>query len=449
MSWRSKVVWSEGMFLQPQHFQQQDRYLEALIDLRSAPLRPYGWGFSHLVIDDQLLAQGKLAVQSARGILPDGTPFSIPGNDPPPEPLELPEGARDLQVILALPLARAGMAESDVSGSGEQLTRFRPIEVEVRDSSTANVAGGVPLQVGALRLRLVTLREVTDAYAHLAVATVVERRSDRQLVLDTDFIPPCLAYRCSHRLAAFVDLVRGILHQRADALAGFLSQPGATGVAEVSDFMRLQLINRYEPLFDHLAELPGLHPEELYRITIQLAGEYSTLVRASRRPAPMPPYRHDRLRECFLPLIEELRALLSHEDLGRAIALRLEERRHGVRVAVVPDPGLLKTGTFVMAVKAQVPAESVRTGFPASSKIGPPEKIAQLVNLQLPGIGLRPLPVVPRQLPFHAGFTYFELDRASEYWAELSRSGSFAVFVATEALPGLELEFWAIRGQNS
>ena len=102
----------------------------------------------------------------------------------------------------------------------------------------------------------------------------------------------------------------------------------------------------------------------------------------------------------------------------------------------------------MLAAKAQVPAETVRSGFPLSSKIGPPEKIAQLVNLQLPGIALRPLPVVPRQLPFHAGFTYFELDRNSEFWAELSRSGSFAVFVAADALPGLELEFWAIRGQG-
>ncbi|WP_447531943.1 hypothetical protein, partial [Pseudomonas aeruginosa] len=28
MSLDSKVVWSEGMFLNPQHFQQQDRYIE-------------------------------------------------------------------------------------------------------------------------------------------------------------------------------------------------------------------------------------------------------------------------------------------------------------------------------------------------------------------------------------------------------------------------------------
>ena len=28
MSWRNKVVWSQGMFLQPHHFQQEARYTE-------------------------------------------------------------------------------------------------------------------------------------------------------------------------------------------------------------------------------------------------------------------------------------------------------------------------------------------------------------------------------------------------------------------------------------
>ena len=31
MSWFSKVAWKEGLFLQPQHLQQSDRYLENLI----------------------------------------------------------------------------------------------------------------------------------------------------------------------------------------------------------------------------------------------------------------------------------------------------------------------------------------------------------------------------------------------------------------------------------
>ena len=57
---------------------------------------------------------------------------------------------------------------------------------------------------------------------------------------------------------------------------------------------------------------------------------------------------------------------------------------------------------------------------------------------------LRLLPTAPRQLPFHAGFHYFELDRGGDLWKQIERSGSLALHVAGD-FPGLELELWAIR----
>lgn len=41
MSWNNRVVWSEGQFLLPQMFQQQERYLEHVIHHRSLPLSPF------------------------------------------------------------------------------------------------------------------------------------------------------------------------------------------------------------------------------------------------------------------------------------------------------------------------------------------------------------------------------------------------------------------------
>ena len=81
MSHRSKVVWSEGLFLRPQHFQQHDRYLERYLQVRSDALRSHGWGFSELRLDRDLLRLGKVAINSAQGVFPDGTPFSMPDDD--------------------------------------------------------------------------------------------------------------------------------------------------------------------------------------------------------------------------------------------------------------------------------------------------------------------------------------------------------------------------------
>ena len=145
-----------------------------------------------------------------------------------------------------------------------------------------------------------------------------------------------------------------------------------------------------------------------------------------------------------MPLIAEIRRSLSTVMEQSAVPIPLQDRKFGVRVAVVADLGLLKSASFVLAVTAQMPGETLRVRFPTQVKVGPVERIKDLVNLQLPGIPLRCLPVAPRQIPYHAGFNYFELESGGDLWKQLERSGGLAMHIAGE-FPGLEMEFWAIR----
>jgi len=442
MAWKNKVVWSEGMLLQPQHLQQHDRYWQSQLEARVVGLRPYGWGFSGLKIDEQQLSLGKISLQVCTAVLPDGTPASLPAEDDLPLPLDVPSDARNVLVVLALPLRRHGMAEVGCDTGPDNFARHRSEDYEVWDSN--GLDNSALMQVGKLRLRLALAGEVANAHSTLGIARIVERRADNRVVLDPDYCPPCLDFRAAPRLGAFADELLGLLHQRADALAGRLSQPGVGGAGEIADFLLLQLLNRAEPLFAHLASATGLHPETLYRAMLELAGELATFTQPNKRAASYPVYRHDHLGDTFAPLMADLRKSLSTVMDAHAVSIPLDERQFGIRVAVLADKELLKSATFVLAVSAQMPAEMVRSGFPPQVKIGSIEKIRDLVNLQLPGIGLRPLPVAPRQLPFHAGYTYFELDRSSEYWQHLSHSAGFALHVAGD-FPGLQMQFWAIR----
>ncbi|NWC96768.1 MULTISPECIES: type VI secretion system baseplate subunit TssK [unclassified Pseudomonas] len=442
MSWNNKVVWSEGMLLQPQHLQQHDRFLQAQLEARVGTLRAYAHGFSRLKIDPQQLALGKLSLLSYSGVLPDGTPVGQPFDDEMPLPLEIPADARDLKVVLALPTLRPGVAEVDDNPGFENFARHRSSEYEAWDSN--GLDSSALMSIGKLRLRLAFEGDVADAYTTLGIAHVVEKRADKSVVLDRDYCPPCLDIRAADHLGAFVDELLGLLQQRGEALAARLNRPDGSGAAEIADFLLLQVLNRSQPLVRHLAAMSGLHPEQLYRDLTTLAGELATFTQADKRASAYPVYRHDALAETFAPVMLDLRRSLSTVMDARAIAIPLEERQYGIRVAVLPDQELLRSATFILAVQAQLSAESVRNGFPPQVKIGSVEKIRDLVNLQLPGIGLRPLPVAPRQLPFHAGFTYFELDRSSDYWQQLSNSAGFAMHIAG-VFPGLELQFWAIR----
>jgi type VI secretion system protein ImpJ len=150
------------------------------------------------------------------------------------------------------------------------------------------------------------------------------------------------------------------------------------------------------------------------------------------------------LRESFDPVIAALRESLSKVLVQSAISIPIEPKKFGISVAIVSDRSLYNSAVFILAARADVAAEDLRRRFPSQVKIGPAEKITDLVRLALPGVPVNAIPVAPRQIPYHAGFAYFELDQTVDLWDQLKDSGGIAMHVAGE-FPGLALEFWAIR----
>lgn len=443
MSIHNKVVWSEGLFLQPQHFQQQDRYFERYVETRCEALAGHTWGFTAIEVERDFLGIGKFALRRAAGVFPDGTPFRMPDDDPLPAPLDIDANMRDQVIYLAVPLRRAGESDVDRAASGDGLTRHAVAELQARDVTSAGSEQAL-LEVATLRTRLLPAAELTEAYAAIPLACVVEARADKQVVVEDRFIPTVLRARAATRLMTIATELLGLLHQRGEALGGRVAATGRGAAAEFADFLMLQAINRYEPLFAHHAESGAVHPEELFQVWSSAAGELATFTTSSKRPPRFPAYRHDRLRESFEPVVVSLRSSLSAVLEQNAIAIPLQARKFGISVAIVPDPTLYTTAVFVLAARADVPAEEFRRRFPAQLKIGPVEKIRDLVTLQLPGVPVSPLPVAPRQIPFHAGLAYFELDQNADLWEQLKTSGGLALHVAGE-FPGLAMEFWAIR----
>ncbi|MBI3155722.1 MAG: type VI secretion system baseplate subunit TssK [Burkholderiales bacterium] len=438
-----RVVWSQGLFLQPHHFQQEARHVEHMVDARVRSAFPHAWGFSELVLDEAALPLGRVGIVRASGVLPDGTPFSIPDAGALPPPLEVPPDLQGERVGLAVPRARAGVTEVDFGdGRGDASARYSAVGVELRDATRVE-DDPEPVQLAALRVRLLRGRDAGDAWAALAIARVLERRADGQVLLDRSYVAPQTRIDASGQLSATAALLHGLVRQRAQALADSLGQLGH-GVSEVADFLMLQLLNRFEPMLAQFAAAPSVHPWHFHLACLQLVGELATFSSAGRRPPDYPAYRHDDLQGVFAPVLADLREHLSAPIQRHAVPIELIDRSHGVRTAVVADASLLRSAGFVLGVRAALPPEQLRARFAAQCKLGPVDRIKELVNLQLPGIGLRALPVAPRQLPFHAGSHYFELDRQGELWKALERSGSLALHVAGD-FPGLELELWAVR----
>ena len=441
MTWTNRVVWQEGMFLRAQHFQQQDRWLEMLVRTRAAALRPHSWGVIEMSIDRDLLSTGRFALSSAVGVFEDGTPFAIPGETDHPPPLDLPDSTRNAVVYLAAPIRQPGAVEITMNGSEG---RYALREFEAYDTHSASPQPA-PLLIARLRLRYMLESEERAGYLCIGLARVTEVASDRRATLDERWIPPALVCSATLPLSGLVSEFSGMLNQRGEALAARLTAPGSRGVAEVADFLLLQSVNRWQKLLAHWADAGNIHPEDLYSAFVQMAGELATFTEVTRRPNAYPAYRHDDLQRSFAPVVADLRRSLSAVLEQNAIAIPLQERRHGVRVGSIVDRSILRGASFVLSVQADMPTEQLQRLFPSQVKIGAVEHIRELVNVLLPGIAVRPLPVAPRQIPFYAGASYFELDRNSPHWQQMQASGGFAIFVAGE-FPNLRMELWAIRG---
>ncbi|MGC4085913.1 MAG: type VI secretion system baseplate subunit TssK [Vicinamibacterales bacterium] len=264
MSAYNRVIWSDGLFLQPQHFQQQDRAFERYVESRCHALTPFSWGFTEIEFETDLLRIGKIGLRRLAGVFPDGTPFRMPDDEPLPAAIDVSADVRNERLFLAVPLRRPGEVEV-MRGAADGLVRYEVREEQAR-SAVASSGEPTTLEVGALRTRLVLESEATEAYAQIPLAHIVECRSDRHVVLDDQFMPTVLRVSAAPRLTTLMTEVLGLFRQRGDALGGRASASSQSTAAELGNFLMLQIVNRYEPLFAHLSDTQAVHPEALYQI---------------------------------------------------------------------------------------------------------------------------------------------------------------------------------------
>lgn len=446
MAMKNKVVWQEGLFVRPQHFQQQQRFNDYLMDSHLTAISGFTWGFTELSINQQQLGQGKVVLDKAVGCMPDGTVFSLPDQDvlPPPfQPATLDsEASRTL--YLALPISHD--AVNEIAGrrsTGQGNGRYRLNYVDVRDLHT-DEGDAVQLVLGQLLPFVVSGADDLSSFTVLPLCRIEGRDADGTLSLDPTFIPTCQTVRASQVLTNYLNEIKGAIHSRAGDLAERIGSPEQSGIADVAEFMMLQMLNRNQTRFSHRSSLSVLHPETLYLDLAGLLGELMTFTSASRLPSDYDVYDHQDLTKTFHRLLPAVRKELSIVLRPRAQNLPLS-KNDNIYQASINDTQLLQDASFVLAVHAQVPHDQLLRQFVQQSKISSPDKIRNVVSVQVPGIQLLPLSAAPRQLPFHANYIYFSLDKAGKAWSDVVTSSAIALHVSG-SFPALDMQLWAVRG---
>lgn len=440
MSQLNRVVWQEGMFLSPQHFQQWDRFAAAETWYRHSSQAPFAWGVSRIAFDLEALENKRLSLDGLEAVLPDGSVVRAPALDPLPPARHLDEvftpQQTEMEVYLALPDRRPGIPVCRLGGrKGTVESPHLAETVEAEDENSPGNA--IDLTAARQNLKLMLSGENLDGYIALKLGRI-KRDSEARIVLDTGYAPPALSLAAAGPVP---DLLRSILEAlaaKSSILADQNRQRGGGmvefGSGNVGNFWLLHTVNSYIPLVAHLQNTPDAHPLELYRTLSQLAGSLCTFS-FQLHPRDVPAYAHEGLGETFSELTRMILELLETVMPSAFTNIDLDQRDETMLIGEIKDEAILSGDChWYLSVAGDLPEARIRDEVPSQVIIGAPHNIDFLVKTATPGLALVHTTVPPRDFPLKAGHTYFKLEADGDTWETVRESRSIAIY-----LGGLEL----------
>jgi len=429
------VIWTRGTFLNPQHLQIQDRFLENSLDFQLQALHFRAWGFRSLQIDHAQLAGGLFAVSQASGIMTDGLLFEIPASDaaPPPRPLapHFDPDQTTLDVYLAIPSYREG-GFNIASQRRDADTRYRAEVEMVRDENTGQ--NEKPVRVARKNFRLLFEGENREGFSSLRIATV-EKGASNLFHMQPRFVPPLVDFRANEYLTSIARRLLEVLSSRSTALAGMRRQKNQTladfTAADIPAFWLLYTINSALPEFRHMFEARGGHPEQFFHAMLSLAGALTTFS-TKVHPRDFPIYDHDNLGACFTNLDEKLRLLLETVVPSNFVSLPLKLVNPSIYATSIDRDDYLQNTRMYLAVKAETSQADIIAKVPYLVKIASADLVEHLVQRAVPGVLLTHVPAPPTAIPAKLGYQYFSLTPGGVPWESIAKSRNLAAYVPAD-----------------
>jgi type VI secretion system protein ImpJ len=443
------VVWTKGTFLSPQHLQLQDRFLEDSFTFRLQSLKFCHWGFSELVIDQELLAEGQLTISRARGIFPDGLLFDIPNSDQPPPSRALPElfdqDVKTLNVYLTIPDYRQRginiSAPESATGS-----RYLSDVVAVRDENTG--MGEKSIQVARKNLRLLAENETREGCSSICIANI-ERTEANTFRLTPRFVQPLLEIDASDYLQGLISGLIEVLSSKSTQLSSSRRQKNQSLADftsfDIANFWLLYTVNSYIPVLSHLFRGLHYHPEELFSTMTGLAGSLTTFS-SKVRPRDLPVYDHNDLGRVFADLDEKLRLLLETVVPTNLVSLPLKQVTNFTYATAIEHDKYFVNTRMYLAVRAEVNEEAIIQRVPQLVKVCSATHLEHLITRALPGIQLNHLSSPPSAIPVKLKYQYFSLSQSGAAWEAVTRARNLAAYVPGD-FPNPEMELLILLPQ--
>ncbi|WP_448551192.1 type VI secretion system baseplate subunit TssK [Thalassotalea montiporae] len=413
---KNKIVWREGTFLYPQHFQQMESHLEtslqASTNMLVGDLAPQ-FGLANISFNEATLKLGQVSITNCQGQLPDSSYFELSEEIV----IDIPAGTVDNVIYLVVPMYLAGRNNFNNSA---QTSRFITTHKKVYDLS-ADDQEQIEVETATLNIGLKLSDDNLEGYIKLAVAKVLEVDENGHVILDKSFIPQCLAVGSSKYILERVKELEILANAKATQLLTRLQAAvdSQKSLALYQDQQLLDAIYRWLPWLEAVLSTPNYKLGRFFLELKQFESALNSVTLTER--SPWQPLQNEQLFKQLQPVFSRLKATLSITQQSNVTEIPWDDALFASRrmmLAKLKGAALEANTRVIIAVTAdhgQISKDVFRTGF----KLAGNKSIVSCLKNATPGIAVNPLMYAPPELKSQALTDYFELETEDVLWQQV------------------------------
>jgi type VI secretion system protein ImpJ len=449
MSKAHRILWGGGVFLRPQHFQQQALFVDNAIAETAQSIQRHAWGLGRIELDAGALRTGNIRVNALDVVFRDGTRFCSPDREPVPLSRDLrdvPQANAETTLYACLPDLNpygGNTVGSDSALEARHPARYRNKHKNITDLYTDAIE--TDLTVLELDVRLMLHEENRDGYDSVPIAKLAKDVSG-QWQANANYVPPLVTVSASPQLRSMIRRLWDILMAKNEALSGTQRERAKNVMgyssSDIASFWLLHTVNSNFARFNHFLNAEPLHPEELYLALAGLCGElltFSTIYKLTDLPA----YQHEELTSIFPKLDEMIRELLDTVVSARYVIIPLTKPKPSFYIGRLESATLTENADFYLSVRGDMPVARIIEDVPVQYKVGSPDDVDKILHSAMHGVRLQPMQQTPTALPVHAGNHYFALEARGDIYARMLQSRSICIYTP-KSLSSLEIELIAV-----
>lgn len=444
---KQKVLWGEGLFLRPQHFQLQDNHHSHQRAVSMKLLHPYAYGAVEVTLDNAMLDSNILSFESISSVFPDGTIYQAPHLDALPKPvhLEHQDTGDNIFVFLSLEVLQANGGNIQTEAN-DNPTRYVRSTVDAQDLYSQATEAVIDVVKLAPSLQLSHTPQPTSGDTVSVLIAKLERTPQGVYKEDENYLIPSVHIASNQALLNQVYRLMTIINTKASALYDHHRQTNNDLLefrsSDIASFWLLHALNTAYAQLSHLYNNPKLHPERLYEALLSVASQlvtFSSLYKVDELPA----YTHSNTHESFFGIIDIIRELLNTVIASNFVAVPLRQIKPSYYLGELNSDKITRNSQLYLSISSSLPMHEMVELVPRRFKVATPDGVEKRVLSALPGTPVSHVTQVPSAIPVRPGFSYFSIEPVGDIYDEMMKAEAICIYVPN-GFDDLKIELMAI-----